>query len=112
MSCLGRMLPQTIRMDGSRPPIRKKLVTNNYNPTFCRSRLYRLWIKLFYGLSTQVYRNSKRINVHQKYKKENNAQIIMEQQPQLNDHNKQEYPPMHTEETYYLVYKTEEQKNK
>ena len=27
MSCLGRMLPQTIRMDGSRPPIRKKLVT-------------------------------------------------------------------------------------
>ena len=26
-------------------------------------------------------------------KKENNAQIIMEQQPQLNDHNKQEYPP-------------------
>ena len=34
MSCLGRMLPQTIRMDGSRPPIRKKLVTNNYNPTF------------------------------------------------------------------------------
>ena len=30
----------------------------------------------------------------------------MEQQPQLNDHNKQEYPPMHTEETYYLVYKT------
>lgn len=26
----------------------------------------------------------------------------MEQQPQLNDHNKQEYPPMHTEETYYL----------
>lgn len=95
MSCLGRMLPQTIRMDGSRPPIRKKLVTNNYNPTFCRNRLYRLWIKLFYGPSTQVYRNSKRINVHQKYKKENNAQIIMEQQPQLNDHNKQEYPPMH-----------------
>ena len=112
MSCLGRMLPQTIRMDGSRPPIRKKLVTNNYNPTFCRNRLYRLWIKLFYGPSTQVYRNSKRINVHQKYKKENNAQIIMEQQPQLNDHNKQEYPPMHTEETYYLVYKTEEQKNR
>lgn len=106
------MLPQTIRMDGSRPPIRKKLVTNNYNPTFCRNRLYRLWIKLFYGPSTQVYRNSKRINVHQKYKKENNAQIIMEQQPQLNDHNKQEYPPMHTEETYYLVYKTEEHKNK
>lgn len=34
------------------------------------------------------------MNVHQKYKKENNAQIIMEQQPQLNDHNKQEYPPM------------------
>ena len=33
-----------------------------------------------------------------KYKKENNAQIIMEQQPQLNDHNKQEYPPMHTAE--------------
>lgn len=23
----------------------------------------------------------------------------MEQQPQLNDHNKQEYPPMHTSET-------------
>lgn len=38
------------------------------------------------------------MNVHQKYKKENNAQIIMEQQPQLNDHNKQEYPPMHTAE--------------
>ncbi|CAL9786549.1 hypothetical protein BACFRA24663_17480 [Bacteroides fragilis] len=33
----------------------------------------------------------------------------MEQQPQLNDHNKQEYPPMHTEETYYQDYKTEEQ---
>ena len=35
MSCLGRMLPQTIRMDGSRPPNPgEKLVTNNYNPTF------------------------------------------------------------------------------
>ena len=36
----------------------------------------------------------------------------MEQQPQLNDHNKQEYSSTYTEETYYLVYKTEEQKNK
>lgn len=36
----------------------------------------------------------------------------MEQQIQLNDHNKQEYPPMHTVETYYLVFKTKEHKNK
>lgn len=36
----------------------------------------------------------------------------MEQEIQLNEHNKQEYPPMHTVETYYLVYKTKEHKNK
>ena len=28
----------------------------------------------------------------------------MEQQLQLNDHNKQEYPSMHTKETYYFVF--------
>lgn len=33
-----------------------------------------------------------------------NIQIIMEQQLQLNDHNKQEYTPMHTKETYYFVF--------
>ena len=26
----------------------------------------------------------------------------MESEIQLNDHNKQEYPPMHTDETHYL----------
>lgn len=30
---------------------------------------------------------------------------------ELNLHNKNEYDPMRTEETYYLVYKTKEQKN-
>ena len=25
-------------------------------------------------------------------------------QPQLNEHNKQEYPPMHTDETHYLIF--------
>lgn len=29
----------------------------------------------------------------------------MEQQLQLNDHNKQEYPSMHTKETYYFVFR-------
>ncbi len=36
----------------------------------------------------------------------------MKQQIRLNDHNKQKYPPMHTDETHYLVYKTKEHKNK
>lgn len=29
----------------------------------------------------------------------------MEQEIQLNEHNKQEYPPMHAEETYYFVFR-------